>query len=60
VGTLVFFIRLFVMVGSLVNTGVIDWLGERAVDAVGGRFLLAMTALLFESAALSGIVETSP
>ena len=35
--TLVFFIGLFVMVGALVNIGVIDWLGEKATAAVGGN-----------------------
>ena len=35
--TLVFFVGLFIMVGALVNIGVIDWLGERAVEAVGGQ-----------------------
>ena len=51
--TLAFFIGLFVMVGALVNIGVIDWLAEQAVDAVGGRFLLAATVLLFGSAGFS-------
>ena len=58
--TLVFFMGLFVMVGGLVNVGVIDWLGERAVQAVDGRFLLASTGLLFGSAVLSGIVDNIP
>ena len=58
--TLVFFVGLFIMVGALVNVGVIDWLGERAVEAVGGRFLLAATLLLFGSAVLSGVVDNIP
>lgn len=58
--TLIFFIGLFVMVGALVNIGVIDYLGERAVNAVGGRFLLAATVLLFGSAVVSGIVDNIP
>ena len=58
--TLVFFMGLFIMVGGLVNVGVIEWLGERAVDAVGNRFLLASTALLFGSAVVSGIVDNIP
>jgi Na+/H+ antiporter NhaD/arsenite permease-like protein len=58
--TLVFFMGLFVMVGCLVNVGVIDWLGERAVDAVGDRYLLAATGLLFGSAVVSGIVDNIP
>jgi Na+/H+ antiporter NhaD/arsenite permease-like protein len=58
--TLVFFAGLFVMVGALVNVGVIEWLGERAVDAVGDRYLLAATGLLFGSAVISGIVDNIP
>ncbi len=58
--TLVFFAGLFIMVGALVNIGVIEFLGEKAVDAVGGRYLLAVTGLLFGSAVLSGIVDNIP
>ncbi|CAA9334638.1 MAG: Na+/H+ antiporter NhaD and related arsenite permeases [uncultured Nocardioidaceae bacterium] len=58
--TLVFFAGLFIMVGSLVNLGVIEYLGERAVEAVDGRYLLASTGLLFGSAGLSGIVDNIP
>src|SRR5688572_31181397 len=39
--TLVFFAGLFVMVGALVNTGVIDTISRAAADAVEGRLLLA-------------------
>jgi Na+/H+ antiporter NhaD/arsenite permease-like protein len=48
--TLVFFSGLFVMVGALVNIGVINWLGQQATQAVGGHLLLAVTVLLFGSA----------
>lgn len=58
--TLSFFIGLFIMVGALVNIGVIDWLGEKAVEAVGGQFLLAATVLLFGSAVLSGVIDNIP
>ena len=58
--TLVFFAGLFVMVGSLVNVGVIEYLGEQAVEAVDGRYLLASTGLLFGSAVISGIVDNIP
>ena len=58
--TLVFFMGLFVMVGGLVNVGVIEWLGERAVDAVDGRFFLASSGLLFGSAVLSGVIDNIP
>ena len=58
--TLVFFAGLFIMVGSLVNVGVIEYLGEQAVEAVDGRYFLASTGLLFGSAAISGIVDNIP
>ena len=50
--TLVFFMGLFVIVGALVNVGVIDAVGETAIEAVGDDYLLAATGLLFGSAAL--------
>lgn len=58
--TLSFFIGLFIMVGALVNIGVIDWLGAKAVEAVGGQFLLAATLLLFGSAVMSGVIDNIP
>jgi Na+/H+ antiporter NhaD/arsenite permease-like protein len=51
---------LFIMVGGLVETGVIERLGESAEEAVGGRPLLAVTVLLFGSAVLSAIVDNIP
>ncbi len=58
--TLVFFMGLFVMVGALVEVGVIERLGEAATDAVGDRTFLAATGLLFGSAVLSGLVDNIP
>jgi Na+/H+ antiporter NhaD/arsenite permease-like protein len=58
--TLVFFMGLFVMVGGLVETGVIDRLGESAQEAVSGRPLFAATVLLFGSAVLSAIIDNIP
>jgi len=58
--TLVFFAGLFVMVGALVNTGVIDQVATAAADATEGRLLLASMALLWVSAALSAIVDNIP
>jgi Na+/H+ antiporter NhaD/arsenite permease-like protein len=58
--TLVFFMGLFVMVGGLVNVGVIGSLGEAAIDAVGDNYLVAATGLLFGSAVLSAIVDNIP
>ena len=58
--TLVFFIGLFVMVGALVEVGVIGRLGQVLTDAVGDQYLLAATSLLWGSALLSGIVDNIP
>ena len=58
--TLVFFAGLFVMVGALVNVGVLEALGTWLADTVGGDYLAAMTALLFGSAVLSAIIDNIP
>jgi Na+/H+ antiporter NhaD/arsenite permease-like protein len=58
--TLIFFMGLFVIVGALVNVGVIDDVGEAAIRAVGDDYLLAATGLLFGSAALSAIIDNIP
>jgi Na+/H+ antiporter NhaD/arsenite permease-like protein len=58
--TLVFFAGLFVMVGALVNVGVVAALGEWMVDTVGGDYLAAMTVLLFGSAVMSAVIDNIP
>jgi len=58
--TLVFFMGLFVMVGALVEVGVIEELGEQVTEAVGDDYFLAATVLLWGSALLSGIVDNIP
>ncbi|SDJ03271.1 ArsB/NhaD family transporter [Nonomuraea jiangxiensis] len=58
--TLVFFAGLFVMVGALVNTGVIGALSQGAVTATAGRLELATMGLLGGSAVLSAIVDNIP
>jgi Na+/H+ antiporter NhaD/arsenite permease-like protein len=58
--TLVFFMGLFIMVGALVNVGIIGALGEAAIEAVGDDYFRAATGLLFGSAVLSGIVDNIP
>ncbi len=58
--TLVFFMGLFVLVGGLVNVGVIDSLGQAAIEATGDRFFLAATGLLFGSAVLGAFVDNIP
>ncbi|WP_281252530.1 ArsB/NhaD family transporter [Lentzea kentuckyensis] len=58
--TLVFFMGLFVMVGALVKTGVIDEVSHALANSVGGEPLLAVMALLVISALLSAIVDNIP
>ncbi|MCW6004408.1 ArsB/NhaD family transporter [Micromonospora sp. CPCC 205371] len=58
--TLVFFAGLFVMVGSLVATGVIEEISRAATDATEGRLFFASMVLLWGSAFLSAIVDNIP
>ncbi len=58
--TLAFFAGLFVMVGGLVATGVIDTIASAATDAMQDRLGLATMVLLWASAALSAIVDNIP
>jgi Na+/H+ antiporter NhaD/arsenite permease-like protein len=58
--TLLFFAGLFIMVGSLVNLGVIAAIGRAATQAVGDNYFGAATGLLFGSAVISGIVDNIP
>ncbi|TYK46136.1 ArsB/NhaD family transporter [Actinomadura decatromicini] len=58
--TLVFFAGLFVMVGGLVETGVIGDVSRAAADATGDRLGAASMLLLWASAGLSAIVDNIP
>ncbi|MFV0464351.1 MAG: ArsB/NhaD family transporter, partial [Nostocoides sp.] len=58
--TLVFFAGLFIMVGGLVESGVIETLGEHLISAVDGRWLMASSGLLWISGVLSGIIDNIP
>ncbi|TDD84395.1 hypothetical protein E1293_13080 [Actinomadura darangshiensis] len=58
--TLVFFAGLFVMVGGLVETGIIGDISRAAADATDGRLGFATMLLLWASAALSAIVDNIP
>jgi Na+/H+ antiporter NhaD/arsenite permease-like protein len=59
-GTLVFFMGLFVMVGSLVKVGTIDLIARGAASATGGSVLVATMLVLLVSAVLSGFVDNIP
>jgi Na+/H+ antiporter NhaD/arsenite permease-like protein len=58
--TLVFFMGLFVMVGALVEVGVMADIGTWLTDSVGDQYFLAGTGLIWGSAGLSGIVDNIP
>lgn len=58
--TLLFFAGLFVMVGALVETGVIEQLAKLATDATGGDALVAVMLTLVVSAVLSGFIDNIP
>ncbi|MCX5296898.1 ArsB/NhaD family transporter [Streptomyces sp. NBC_00193] len=58
--TLAFFAGLFVMVGALIETGVIGELAGALADAIGGAELGGSMLLLGGSAVLSGIVDNIP
>jgi Na+/H+ antiporter NhaD/arsenite permease-like protein len=58
--TLAFFAGLFIMVGSLVETGVIGKVSEAMAGATEGRLGLATMLMLFGSAGLSAIVDNIP
>ena len=59
-GTLAFFMALFVLVGSLVEVGIIGAIGEWAAEAMGQRELLAATVLLFGSGVVGAFVDNIP
>jgi Na+/H+ antiporter NhaD/arsenite permease-like protein len=58
--TPLFFAGLFIMVGALVETGVIATLARLATDATGGDALFAVMLVLFVSALLSGVIDNIP
>jgi Na+/H+ antiporter NhaD/arsenite permease-like protein len=58
--TLLFFVGLFIMVGALVKTGVIDELARSATDVTDGNALLTVMLILGVSAPVSGIIDNIP
>ena len=58
--TLAFFMALFVLVGALVQVGVIGAISEWAAEAMGDRELLGATALLFGSGVIGAFVDNIP
>ena len=58
--TLLFFAGLFIMVGALVKTGVVDELARAATEVTGGNALLTVMLILGVSAPVSGIIDNIP
>lgn len=58
--TLVFFMGLFVMVGALVQTGVIDKVAEGLTSATGGDLWLTVVVIVLGSLVISGLVDNIP
>ena len=58
--TLLFFAGLFIMVGSLVKTGVVDQLARAAIEVTGGNALLTVMLVLGVSAPVSGVIDNIP
>ncbi|WP_067827196.1 SLC13 family permease [Nocardia inohanensis] len=58
--TLLFFAGLFVMIGALVKTGVIERLARGATELTGGDALVATMLILVVSAILSGVIDNIP
>jgi Na+/H+ antiporter NhaD/arsenite permease-like protein len=58
--TLLFFAGLFIMVGSLVKTGVVEELARSAIEFTDGNALLTVMLILGVSAPVSGIIDNIP
>ncbi|MFG2026285.1 SLC13 family permease [Streptomyces sp. NPDC048825] len=58
--TLAFFAGLFIMIGGLIETGVIGEVSKTLADAIGDNELGGSMLLLSASAVLSGIVDNIP
>ncbi len=58
--TLLFFVGLFILVGGIVNAGIVAALGEGLFKATGGNQTVATLGLLWLSGLASGIVDNIP
>jgi Na+/H+ antiporter NhaD/arsenite permease-like protein len=58
--TLLFFAGLFVMVGALVKTGVVEELARSAIEFTDGNGLLTTMLILGVSAPVSGVIDNIP
>jgi Na+/H+ antiporter NhaD/arsenite permease-like protein len=58
--TLAFFGGLFIMIGGLIETGVVDLISQALAGVIGGNELGGAMTLLGASAVLSGVVDNIP
>lgn len=58
--TILFFIGLFIVVGGLEETGVIDKLANLLVSATSGNMILTMIIILWASAIISSFLDNIP
>jgi Na+/H+ antiporter NhaD/arsenite permease-like protein len=58
--TIFFFIGLFMLVGSLVESGIIGIMAERVMNLTGGNIHSATALVLWMSALLSGFIDNIP
>lgn len=58
--TLAFFAGLFVIVGAMAETGVIEMLAHALIDATGGNVFVTMLVLLIGSAIISSFLDNIP
>lgn len=58
--TILFFMSLFVVVGGLTETGIIEELASKIIDATNGHPMVTMLVLLWASALLSSILDNIP
>ncbi|BCI89417.1 hypothetical protein NIIDMKKI_46230 [Mycobacterium kansasii] len=58
--TLMFFAGLFIMVGALVKTGIVEKLARGAIELTGGNELLTVMLIIGVSAPVSGIIDNIP
>lgn len=58
--TILFFFGLFIVVGGMVETGVIGQLAQKLIDATQGNMVATMMVLVWGSAILSAILDNIP
>ncbi len=58
--TLVFFAGLFIIVGAMEETGVINMLAQWLIDITGGDVFVTMLVLVFASAIISSFLDNIP